>query len=64
MEEFLKKEIELLPQEARKLLGEFCEFLLKKYEKKLSKTLPKGFYHPIKVESFSKVARREEIYGE
>ena len=48
MEKFLKKEIELLPQEARKLLGEFCEFLLLKYENKIDKTkeLKKLFMKP------------------
>ena len=78
MEKYLKKEIELLPEEGKRLLAEFCEFLVKKYGKeKVNKAeelkklfakpkgkLPDGFYQPVKVSSFSKVAKRDEIYGE
>ena len=78
MEECLKKEIELLPEEGQKLLAEFCEFLLKKYKKqkvnnsdelkklfvKAGSKLPEGFYQPVKVSSFSRIAKMDEIYGE
>ena len=58
------KEIDLdaLPEEARKELMDFYEFLSKKYKIKHLK-LPQGFYNPIKVESYNKIAKREEIYG-
>ena len=55
-------DIDILPEEARNLLIEFYEFLLTKYRKKSPKILPQGFYQPIKVESYSKIAAREEIY--
>jgi len=55
-------DIEILPNEAKKELMEFYKMLLKKYKIKEKGPLPKGFYQPIKVESYSKIAAREEIY--
>jgi len=57
------KEFDLnaLPEEARKELMDFYEFLLKKYTIKDLK-LPQGFYNPIKVNSYNIIAKRDEIY--
>ena len=70
MEDFLKKEIELLPQEARKLLGEFCEFLLKKYSNATYKQAKRGniekaiLADQIRIDTKQWKFNREEIYGE
>ncbi|WP_022854385.1 hypothetical protein [Thermodesulfatator atlanticus] len=55
-------DLKILPKEARKELIEFYEALLKKYKIKRKRILPEGFYQPVKVESYSKIALREEIY--
>nr|WP_163329296.1 DUF2281 domain-containing protein [Desulfurobacterium thermolithotrophum] len=63
MEQTLEKiDLELLPEEARKELIDFYEFLLNKYGVKKRRNLPKGFYSPIKVKSYIQIAKREEIY--
>ncbi len=54
--------IEQLPVEAKKELFDFYKSLIRKYGTKKQAVLPKGFYNPIKVESWSKIAKREEIY--
>ena len=36
--------------------------LIQKYGAKKQAVLPKGFYYPIKVEFYSKIAKRGEIY--
>ena len=58
-----KLNLEVLPEEAKKELMEFYNSLLQKYKIRKRKSLPEGFYHPIKVASYSMIARREEIYG-
>ncbi|OAG27040.1 hypothetical protein [Thermodesulfatator autotrophicus] len=55
-------DLEILPNEAKKELLEFYQMPLKKYKIKKRGLLPKGFYQPIKVKSYSKIAAREEIY--
>ena len=64
MQEFNQEELdlEILPNEAKKELMDFYEKLLKKYKIKTKRVLPKGFYQPIKVESYSNLGKREEIY--
>jgi len=57
-------DLTLLPEDARRELIDFYEFLLMKYKvgKEKHKALPKGFYSPVKVESYSLIARREEVH--
>lgn len=55
-------DLEILPEEARKELLSFYSALIQKYGIKRQKKLPNGFYNPIKIESYSKIAKREEIY--
>jgi len=56
--------LELLPDEAKKSLIDYYNSLITKYSEKgkTSNKLPDGFYNPIEVESYSFIARREEIY--
>ena len=54
-------DLEILPDEAKKELLDFYNFLIQKYGIR-KRPLPQGFYHPFKVESYSKIAKREEIY--
>ena len=59
-----KIDLEVLPEEAKRELIDFYNFLLQKYrvkERKL-KVLPRGFYSPVKITSYSRIARREDIY--
>ncbi len=59
-----KIDLTLLPEEAKRELIDFYNFLLQKYKVKDNKlkVLPKGFYSPVKVASYSIVARRQDIY--
>ena len=59
-----KIDLSLLPEEARRELIDFYEFLLQKYriKERKHKTLPRGFYSPVRVASYSRIASREEIY--
>jgi len=54
-------DLEILPEEARIELLDFYRSLIQKYGIK-KRVLPQGFYHPLKVKSYSKIAKREEIY--
>ena len=54
-------DLEILPEEARIELLDFYRSLIQKYGIK-KRVLPQGFYHLLKVKSYSKIAKREEIY--
>ncbi len=54
-------DLEILPEEARIELLDFYRSLIQKYGIK-KRVLPQGFYQPLKVKSYSKIAKREEIY--
>ena len=70
MEKYLKKEIELLPEEGKKLLVEFCEFLVKKYgnmhyRKRDKRSIEKDILaDQIAIDTKKWKFNREEIYGE
>jgi len=57
-----KLDIKELPEQAKKELLGFYESLVNKYKLKKCPKLPRGFYNPIKVDSYSKIAKRDEIY--
>ena len=59
-----KIDLTLLPKEAQKELIDFYEFLLQKYrlKERKHKTLSRGFYSPVKVVSYSQIAKRDEVY--
>jgi len=57
-------DLEILPDEARKQIIDFYEFLLRKYgykQRKDKSKLPEEFYKPIRKEKYLSV-KREEIY--
>ena len=54
-------DLEILPEEARIELLDFYRSLIQKYGIK-KRVLPQGFYQPLNVKSYSKIAKREEIY--
>jgi len=58
-----KIDLEALPEDAQKQLIGFYDSLVHKYGMRKKRNLPEGFYHPIKVASYLKLAKREEIYG-
>jgi len=55
-------DLEALPEEARKELMDFYRKLIEKYGVKKRVLLPQGFYQPLKVKSYSEIAKREEIH--
>ena len=54
-------DLEVLPEQAKRELLDFYRSLIQKYGIK-KRVLPQGFYQPLKVKSYSKIAKREEIY--
>jgi len=55
-------DLEVLPEQAKRELLDFYRSLIQKYGIRKRALLPQGFYHPLKVKSYSKIAKREEIY--